>query len=108
MRKPGCHRIGRYLHRIQKYWGTTKYLGDLDNDFTPGMGGYNPIVCAERGHVINIVHGVDDRLDLAYAHERGLELVPPITIFAMSVNNSAVSFRGVVCQTRSLLCMEDS
>ena len=50
---------------------TAKYrkggLTDLDNDFTPGVAGQNFVVRAE--HVVELVHRIDDRLDLAYTRE---------------------------------------
>ena len=38
-------------------------LSDLDNDFTPGMTSQDPVVCTE--HVVKLMHGIDDWLDLA-------------------------------------------
>ena len=81
------------------------------------MAGQNPIVRAE--HVVKLMHGIDDRLDLAYIKEEREELnwgrvhvkdqldLPSDIIFAISANNSAVIFTlSSLLDRNSTLSME--
>ena len=42
-------------------------LSNLDDDFTPGVTGQNPIVRTK--HIVEFMHGIDDMLDLACIKE---------------------------------------
>lgn len=104
MRKQGNHRV----KHIQEYKIPQRRkkggLSNLDNDFTPGMTGQNLIVRVE--HIVKLMHGIDDMLDLAYTKEgldqrrvhinsrRGL---PSTIIFVISANGSAGTSRILTC-----------
>ena len=60
----------RYLYTTS-YNGKESLLSDFNNDLTPCVASQNFVVRAE--HVVELIHGVDEWLYLAY--KRGFELI---------------------------------
>lgn len=88
-------------------------LSDLNNDFASCTASQNLIIRAE--HVVELMHGIDERLDLAYmkagsgwkrVYIRAWQDLPSVIIFAISSNNSPVLLGVVILSDEGISAKE--